>query len=89
MCSTFSKPDELALFATIEVSQNLVNINPTHGVPFRTEHSQMNQSLPAHCISVLISLNFDNYLSSSTSDTSSPLVPDFTEPNLGETTLRG
>ena len=54
ICWTLSNFNELfARFVSNYILQNLVNINATHVVPFRTEHIQMSQFL-AHCGSLLI-----------------------------------
>ena len=44
----------LNALADTEFRQNIVKINPTHDIPFRTVHNQTNLSLLAQCRSVLI-----------------------------------
>ena len=45
----------LCVLVALKSEKNLFKINPTHDFSFRTEPSQMNQSVLAHCGSVLIS----------------------------------
>ena len=49
ICGSLSNAKEsLARFGCTKVLQNLLQINATHDVPFRTKNSQMNQSVLAH-----------------------------------------